>query len=87
MQRTLTKTTTPALVQADVPMKDGSLFKLFYMCPNRMLRQISAENSQVASVFADMLAAKNDDCIELSLLYTSDETFSGNPLHDSGRKI
>ena len=68
-----------------IDLKDGGQFELVYADPNYALAAVLATNTELAQAFLKLFHGRVER--HLTVVWTQDETFSGNPLHESGRKI
>ncbi len=71
------------LVSENIGLTDGSEFVWWYLDPCLLFVFVLENNTAVADVVVQRLFRSGGS---MQLIYTADETFSGNPLHESGRK-
>ncbi len=85
MLRILADACQPFVLTESMQLTDGSNFNLDYLCPANIIGALVDYNADVSLAMAD--AFRGRQFVTLTLVVTSDETFSGNPLHEAGRKF
>ena len=85
MLRILADACQPLVLTESMQLTDGSDFNLDYLCPVKIIGAVVEYNADVSLAMAD--AFRGRQFVTLTLVVTSDETFSGNPLHEAGRKF
>ncbi len=72
------------MLSEDVALATGGTFKWEFLSPTKVIAAVLNENEHLRSDFAELLGKHSG---RLSLIWTADECFSGNPLHERGRKV
>ena len=71
-----------------VQLTNGDRFELEFANPHKLLQLVLNENQSVRDVFRKAAAKRTPaQSSPWRCLYGLDECYSGNPLHESGRKI
>ncbi len=74
-------------VVESLALNDGSMWDLECADPSKLMRLVMAHNESLFDVFRKAWHAKAPNPVQpWSLIYGCDEAWSGNPLHESGRK-
>ncbi len=66
-----------------ITLDDGEPFDWHYFEPNKLMRAVLLQNKTLAAAVASTL---RDNQQSWAIIWTADETYVGNPLHESGRK-
>ncbi len=72
------------LVSEDIVLSNGTSFKWELLSPTKEMTTVLRSNEPLRNAMGELFRQHGG---RLSLVWTADETFSGNPLHESGRKI
>ena len=72
------------LLSEDIILSNGESFCWEFLSPTKIITATLSENATLRDAMHDLLRKHNG---RLNLIWSCDETFSGNPLHESGRKI